>query len=171
VPDGDFDPRRLIEALAHHSVRFIVVGAVAAIAQGYPLPTEDLDVTPEREPANLERLAAALRELRAKLRVPRGEVVDFPIDAEFLGRMDVWTLTTDAGDLDIVFVPAGTRGYEDLLADAMEVDLGARVLVASLRDVIRSKEAAGRPKDIAQLPALRQTLEVIRERERRQARS
>jgi hypothetical protein len=168
VPDADFDPSRLIAALARHSVRFVIVGAVAAIAQGSPLPTEDLDITPEREPENLERLAAALRELNAKLRIPRGEVVDFPIDADFLGRMDVWTLTTDAGDLDIVFAPAGTRGYRDLLADAMEVDLGARVLVASLRDVIRSKEAAGRPKDIAQLPALRQTLEVIREGERRE---
>jgi hypothetical protein len=81
--------------------------------------------------------------------------------------MDVWTLTTEAGDLDLVFTPAGTGGYADLVADATEVDLGARVLVASLRDVIRSKEASNRPKDIAQLPALRQTLEVIREREAR----
>lgn len=166
-PDADFDPARLIAALARHSVRFIVVGAIAAIAHGSPLPTEDLDITPEREPENLERLAAALQELGAKLRVPRGEGFDFPIDAEFLGRMDVWTLTTNAGDLDIVFVPAGTRGYPDLLADAIELDLGSRVLVASLADVIRSKEAANRPKDQAQLPALRQTLEVIRERERR----
>jgi hypothetical protein len=166
VPDPDFDPSRLIAALAGHSVRFIVIGAVAAIAQGSPLPTEDLDITPEREPENLERLAAALQDLGAKLRVPRGEEVDFPIDAEFLGRMNVWTLTTDAGDLDIAFVPAGTQGYPDLLGDAVEVDLGAPVLVASLRDVIRSKEAANRPKDQAQLPALRQTLEVIRDRER-----
>jgi hypothetical protein len=167
VPDSEFDPGRLIAALARHSVRFIVIGAVAAIAQGSPLPTEDLDITPEREPENLERLAAALQELGAKLRVPRGEGVDFPVDAEFLGRMDVWTLTTDAGDLDIAFVPAGTEGYSDLLRDAIEVDLGEPVLVASLRDVIRSKEAANRPKDQAQMPALRQTLEVIRERERR----
>jgi hypothetical protein len=165
--EADFDPSGLIAALARHSVNFIVIGAVAAIAQGSPLPTEDLDITPEREPENLERLASALQELGAKLRIPRGEGVDFPIDAEFLGRMDVWTLTTDLGDLDIAFVPAGTRGYPDLIGDAAEVDLGAPVLVASLRDVIRSKEAANRPKDQAQLPALRQTLEVIRERERR----
>jgi len=166
VAETDFDPSRLIAVLARHGVRFIVIGAVAAIAQGSPLPTEDLDITPEREPENLERLAAALQELGAKLRIPRGEGVDFPIDADFLGRMDVWTLTTAAGDLDIAFVPAGTRGYPDLVGDAFEVDLGAPVLVASLRDVIRSKEAANRPKDIAQLPALRQTLEVIRNRER-----
>ena len=82
----------------------------------------------------------------------------------------VWTLTTRAGDLDLVFMPAGTQGYDDLRRSAVELDLGsgAPALVAALPDVIRSKEAAGRPKDVAQLPALRQTLEVIRERERRQ---
>jgi hypothetical protein len=67
----------------------------------------------------------------------------------------------------LVFQPAGTEGYADLRRNAVELDLGARepVLVASLPDVIRSKEAAGRLKDQAQLPALRQTLEVLRERE------
>jgi hypothetical protein len=148
-------------------VRFVVVGGVAAIAQGYPLPTEDLDITPDRDSQNLERLAEALRELNARLRARPGEGVEFPIDADFLARMDTWTLRTDAGDLDVVFVPAGTRGFADLVADAFEVDLGVPVLIASLRDVIRSKEASNRPKDVAQLPALRQTLEVVRERERR----
>ena len=143
-----------------------MIGAVAAIAQGYPLPTEDLDITPERERENLERLAAALGELNARLRLPNGQAQTVPIEATFLGSVDSWTLTTDAGDLDLVFVPAGTRGYDDLRADASEVDIGPRVVIASLRDVIRMKEAAGRPKDVAQLPALRQTLEVIRARER-----
>lgn len=159
------DPQRALATLHRHGVRFVVVGAVAAIAHGYPLPTEDLDVTPAREPENLERLAAALRELHARLRTP-GEPVDFPVDAEMLATAESWTLVTDAGDLDLVFVPAGTRGYDDLRRDAVELDLGVPVLVASLRDVIRSKEAANRPKDQAQLPALRATLERIRELER-----
>ena len=167
MPDVPFEPRRLLEVLDRHGVRFVVVGAVAAIAQGYPLPTEDLDITPERERANLERLAAALGELNARLRLPNGASQEFPIEAGYLGSVDAWTLTTDAGDLDLLFAPAGTRGYDDLRVDAAEADIGARVVIASLRDVIRMKEAAGRPKDVAQLPALRQTLEVIRERERR----
>lgn len=164
MADVPFEPTRLLEVLDRHGVRFIVIGAVAAIAQGYPLPTEDLDITPERERENLARLAAALRELNARLRLARGTEA-FPIDAEFLGSVDSWTLTTDAGDLDLLFAPAGTRGYDDLRTDASEADLGTRVVIASLRDVIRMKEAAGRPKDVAQLPALRQTLEVIRSRE------
>ncbi len=167
MPDVAFDPTRLLEVLARHEVRFVVIGAIAAIAQGYPLPTEDLDITPERAGANLERLAAALGELNARLRLPNGASQEFPIEAHFLGSVDAWTLTTDAGDLDLLFAPAGTRGYDDLRVDASEADLGTRVVIASLRDVIRMKEAAGRPKDVAQLPALRQTLEVIRERERR----
>lgn len=80
----------------------------------------------------------------------------------------MWTLVTSAGDLDLCFMPAGTRGYDDLRREASRERLGRGLIVtvASLRDVIRSKEAAGRDKDIAQLPLLRRTLEQIRERER-----
>lgn len=165
---ADLDPARLLGTLERHGVRYVVIGAIAAIAQGYPLATEDLDITPENELDNLERLAAALEELGARLRVPGGltEGVPLPIDPRLLAQSDLWSLTTDAGDLDLVFTPAGTAGYSDLRRDALELDLGVSVLVASLRDVIRSKEAAGRPKDLAQLPALRQTLEVLRRRER-----
>ena len=150
----------------------MLIGAVAAIVHGYPLPTMDVDITPDRRPDNMEPLAAALRELNAQLRLPDGSGLDFPVDADFLSSRDSWTLTTRLGDLDLVFVPVGTGGFDDLRRSAMEFDLGtgAPVLVASLADVIRSKEAANRPKDQAQLPALRQTLEVIREREQREKR-
>ena len=150
--------------LHRHGVVFVLVGATAAIAQGYPLPTQDTDITPARDPENYERLAAALAELNAKLRTPQGPV-EFPIEPRFLADVQAWTLETDAGPLDLVFVPAGTRGYEDLRRDAIELDLGVPVVVASLRDVIRMKEASNRAKDVAQLPALRATLERIRERE------
>jgi hypothetical protein len=157
------DPVRALDVLRGHGVDFILVGAVAAIAQGYPLTTGDTDVTPQRDPENYERLAAALIELQAKLRTPTGSVA-FPIEPSFLADVDAWTLDTDAGPLDLVFVPAGTRGYDDLRRDAIELDLGVPVLVASLRDLIRMKEASNRPKDVAQLPALRATLERVRER-------
>jgi hypothetical protein len=164
---AEFRQRPLLEVLNRHGVDFVVIGAVAAIAQGYPLTTRDLDVTPSAEPANLERLAGAITELDGKLRTAGG-AVPFPVEAAYLGNVQSWTLDTRSGDLDLLFVPAGTRGYDDLKADAVDVDLGRGLVVsmASLRGVIRMKEAAGRPKDRAQLPALRQTLEVIRSRER-----
>lgn len=167
----EFDFERILQALDRHGVRFVVIGAVAAIAQGSPLPTEDVDITPARDRENLERLTDALIELKAKLRVEgEPEGVPFPFDAVALERNEIWTLTTSHGNLDIVFVPAGTRGYADLRRDAIVVDFGhTQVSMASLADVIRSKEASGRPKDVSRLPALRQTLEVVRERERGQS--
>jgi hypothetical protein len=166
------DPVALLEVLLRHQVRFVVIGGIAAISHGYPLPTEDVDVTPARDRENLERLARALLELGARLRSASDATgVPFPIDADMLRRADSWTLRTRLGDLDIVFVPAGTQGFDDLSADAVLTDLGTtrpvRVLIASLADVIRSKEAANREKDRAQLPALRRTLEILRERQRR----
>lgn len=167
-----FDPVSIIEVLQRFGVRFVVIGGIAAISNGSPLPTEDLDVTPARDGGNLRCLARALRELEARLRVPRdgGEGVAFPVDDAMLSGAETWTLVTRFGDLDLAFSPSGTGGYEDLHRDATEVQLGddppVRALVASLADVIRSKEAANRPKDRAQLPALRLALDMIRDRER-----
>lgn len=160
------DPKRLISTLVEHDVQFIVIGAIAAIAQGGPLITQDLDVTPMREPGNLERLAIALKKLDARLRIPNDPFgIEFPIEARFLGSVDSWTLNTPSGDIDLLFAPSGTTGYEDLKRGAVSAELwDHNVLVASLPDLIRMKEAAGRPKDLAQIPALRQTLEFRRER-------
>jgi hypothetical protein len=167
LAERPYDPAAIIGALQNRSVRFVVVGGIAAIAHGSPLPTEHVDVTPDASADNLEALAAALVDLGAKLQTAEGPI-DFPIDPRLLAGNTFWTLTTSAGDLDLCFEPAGTRGYDDLRRDALELDLGsgAPVLVASLVDVIRSKEAAGRPKDRAQLPALRETLDAVRARER-----
>lgn len=166
MPELAFE--QILEALQRHDVRYVVVGAVAAIAQGSPLPTEDIDVTPARDLANLERLAAALLELDARLRAAdKPEGVAFPFDATCLAGNDIWNLTTSHGDLDLIFVPAGTEGYDDLKRDAILVDFGeVQAPMASLVDVIRSKQASSRAKDHAQLPALRQTLEIVRRRER-----
>ncbi len=163
MAEQPFDPFPLLATLHRHEVDFIVIDVIAAIAQGYPMATRDLDVTPSREPDNVERLAEALRQLQAKLRTP-GEPVDFPIEADYLAGVPSWTLVTQLGELDILFEPAGTRGYDDLKRDAVEVTLGVPVLVASLADVIRMKQATGREKDQMQLPALRRTLEVTRRR-------
>ena len=167
-PEPPYDAAAIISALQRHRVRFVVIGGVAAIAQGSPLPTEDMDITPDGTPDNLEALAAALIDLDAKLRTP-DDPIPFPIDAKVLAGNTVWTLETRAGSLDLCFEPSGTRGYEDLRRGALQIDLGSGTPapVASLTDVIRSKEAANRLKDQGQLPALRQTLEEIRKLEGR----
>ena len=157
----------MLAVLNEHGVRYVVIGAIAAIAQGYPLNTGDLDVTPARDPGNLDKLADALRELDARLRVPAdNKGVEFPIDANYLGDVDSWTLITKHGGLDLLFVPTGTRGYPDLRRNSVTIEVaGGEAEMAALLDVIRMKEASARPKDLAQLPALRQTLEIVRARE------
>jgi hypothetical protein len=161
-----FDPLRALETLARHEVRFVVIGAFSAVVQGYPLATYDLDVTPSRDRSNLERIVPALRELNARLRLPRNETVAFPLELMMIEQNEAWTLATDAGPLDLVFMPAGTGGYDDLRRDALEETVGGvRVFLASLRDIIRMKQASNRVKDQAQIPALRATLDRVRERE------
>lgn len=126
-------------------------------------PTVDVDITPERTKENLVRLATALNELGAKLRYGEETVA---IPGGFTGQniedMLVLDLSTAAGPLDLTLMPAGTDGYVDLARNASEISYQDVVVpTASLADVARSKEAAGRPKDIRTLPAIRAHLERI----------
>jgi hypothetical protein len=158
VPDPLLNATRILSVLNKHSVQYIVIGAFAAIAQRAPIPaTRDIDFTPETSRANLDRLSAALKELRARIRtdaVPGGLAFDH--DGASLGDAIVWNLVCPDGEFDLAFQPAAfAGGYSDLAPQAhrMSVD-GVEVLVANLSDVIRSKEAAGRPKDLSVLPTL-----------------
>ena len=156
----DFQPERILTALHEYGVQFVVIGGYAAVVQGSPFPTSDVDVTPETSEENLQRLSDALRALDARARLP-GEPAGlaFGHDATSLAAAIFWNLTTRYGDLDISFVPAGTQGYPDLVRGAITVELrGMRVPVASLADVIRSKDAANRDKDRRVLATLRALL-------------
>ncbi len=156
----ELDLPRLFEVLDRHEIAYILIGGLAAVYHGSPFPTEDADITPQADRANLTRLAAALRELNARVRTEsEPEGLPFACDAESLAGVRILNLTTDAGDLDLTFEPAGTGGYADLRRDAAPVQLyGVTVRVASLSDVIRSKQAANRPKDQRVLPTLRDIL-------------
>lgn len=153
---------RILRTLQDHDVEYVLIGAFAATIHGSTLRTEDVDVCPDGNPANLRRLAGALTSLEAREFDPhKGEPVDRVWNETMLGGDDTWILTTPFGRLDLVFVPSGTAGYDDLARSAIEVDVdGVRVLVASLQDVIRSKEAANRPRDREQLPTLRRLLDL-----------
>ena len=158
------DPERIIRLMAEHDVAYVLIGALAARLQGFPRLTADADITPARDPENLERLAAALRELDARVYtegVPEG--LSFDCSGATLARAELWNLITCAGRLDIVFRPSGTGGYEDLSAGAVRFDVfGVELLAAGLRDIIRSKEAADRPQD-------RQDVLILREMLRRES--
>jgi hypothetical protein len=153
-----FDPERLIRVLAQHRVKFVLIGALAARLHGFPRLTADADITPAGDKQNLERLAAALEDLDAKVyteSLPAG--LAFDRSAAALGRARMWNLVTTAGRLDIAFLPAGTAGYDDLAKGAEKFEaFGVRFLASSLDDIIRSKEAAGREKDADDVLILRE---------------
>jgi hypothetical protein len=97
-----------------------------------------------------------LKSLQAKVRAG-DESFPFDHDADSLAAAQIWNLTTKYGDLDITQVPSGTEGYDDLKRDALDMEVaGVRIRVASLADIVRSKQAAGRDKDLLALPVLRE---------------
>jgi len=166
---AEFRPQQILRTLADHGVECVVIGGYAAFLQGSPLPTIDIDITPRQRADNLARLSDALRELDAKVRaVELDEPLPFAHNAESLAACRGWNLSTRYGDLDISFEPAGTTGYDDLSRDALTVTLhGVPVRLASLADVVRSKQAANRPKDQRALPVLRELLARQRQQSRR----
>jgi predicted nucleotidyltransferase len=169
LTEPELDPQAVLEAFRRHDVRFVVIGGFAAVIHGSPYVTGDIDIVPQATVENLDRLSDALDELHARVwtaGVPEG--IAFGQDAKSLSETNVWNLITDSGRLDLTFVPSGTSGYQDLSRDATRIAiLGVDVDVASLADVIRSKEAAGRDKDRLVLPVLRQMLDHARDRSER----
>ena len=164
TPEGP-DLQQIFDALALHNVEYLLVGGIAARAYGARRPTFDVDCVPEPSRQNFDRLAAALRDLHARLRVEglsddEAALLPVQLSGSTLVRMELSTWRTDGGDLDILAdIPDGHgrhMSYRELVERATELNLdGIVVRVAALDDVIASKEWAGRPKDRDALPELR----------------
>ena len=154
----------LIGALERHQIEYLVVGGVAAQAYGATRVTKDLDCVVRHQRENLDRLAGALKELGARLRVSKlsdeeAKLLPLQLDASSLAANQMWTLRTDVGDLDVLAnIPGagGTKlGYDALVERGSVVQVeNLNILVASLDDVIVSKQVADRPKDHEALPEL-----------------
>jgi hypothetical protein len=146
-----FDPRALLAVLDRHRVSFVVIGGLARVIEGADEVTRGVDVTPSTKPENLRRLAEALGELG---------VGESELDAE-----EPSTVMTLHGELRIVPVPAGTRGYDDLRRAATREPLGQglRPAVASKGDLARMLSALGRGEDADKLRQLRRLIELEHE--------
>jgi hypothetical protein len=151
-----FDPEAVLRTLAEHGVEFVVIGGLAVQTYGYMRPTQDLDIIPRPDLANLSRLGEALAELRARLH-RTARPVDVT-DPHVLRRAALVPLMTVHGRLDVMNIEstAGTPArYSELRERAIEVDLGAmEVAVVGLDDLIRMKKAAGRAQDRIDIGAL-----------------
>lgn len=154
----------LVMALDRRQVRYLIVGGVAGRLHGATRTTQDLDICPATDAGNLERLAAALDDLGARL-VLAPEFGDVVVAAsrELIVEFSATRWHTQAGQIDVLLAIKGESderlGFNDLELRAVTVRLAdATIVVAALQDIVRSKEAAGRPKDLEALPELRALL-------------
>ena len=138
--------RRLHEA----SLEAVLIGNAAAALHGAPVTTVDFDFLFRKTARNLAKLKAVARGLGATILCP------------YYPASDLFRVVRDDDGLQVDFMGTihGLRSFEGVRDRATSVDLGGTtILVASLADVIKSKRAARRPRDLAVLPILEATRE------------
>jgi hypothetical protein len=147
LPAHPLDLAKILDCLIQHGVDFVIVGGIAGVAHGSAYPTYDLDIAYARDDANLQRLAAVLRELEVTL-THAPEDLPFQVGATTLRNGANFTFDTRFGRFDILGHVAGLKSYGDLRGDSVEVEIeGRRVHVASIDHLIAMKRAANRTKD------------------------
>ncbi len=152
-PDQPLDAERIFRALAEHGVDYVLIGGIAVQTHGHVRTTNDVDLIPAPEPANLDRLADVLRSLDARILNPGSENLE--IDGRLLPRAAIWQFATSGGGIDVMHeVPAGDP-FDQLSERALRIKLGdVEVPVVSLDDLIRMKLARGRNVDLRDVAAL-----------------
>jgi hypothetical protein len=149
---------RLLEALAAEPVEIILVGGLAAVAQGAPIVTFDIDIVHRRTEANVDALLAFLHAHHAYYRGRPGGQRLAPAKAALMGSGHQ-LLMTDLGPLDVLGTIEHGLGYDELLADSIALQLGERVVrVLGLRKLIELKRSSRHPKDSQAVPILEATL-------------
>jgi hypothetical protein len=153
MPEQPLDAERILRSLADHGVEYVLIGGLAVQTHGHVRTTNDADLIPAPQPANLKRLAAALRDLDARVLNEGQEGT--AIDARMLPRATIWQFVTRDGGIDVMHEVPGGAPYVDLSKRALRVRLGEiEVPVVALDDLIRIKLARGRPIDLADVEAL-----------------
>lgn len=139
----------IARTLARQRLDVVLIGNAAAAIQGSPVTTMDFDFLFRKTPTNLAKLKRVADDLGAMVLRP------------YYPASQLYRVTRDRDGLQLDFMAKidGIRSFESLRGRASSVSFGAHeLLVASLADIIRSKERAGREQDVAVLPILRRTL-------------
>jgi len=151
------DLSALLEALTKADIEFILVGGLAAVAQGAPITTMDMDIVYRQSNDNIKKLLAFLKKVDAIHRRPDDKILK-PQKRDLSGRGHA-LFTTRFGPLDVLAVIEEERGYDDLLPDTIEIEFrGQTVRMLSLKTLVELKQSSRDPKDRQKLPVLQETL-------------
>ena|SRR5579863_1458050 len=151
-----------LRAFSNGGIDFILVGGLAAVLNGAPVNTFDVDVVHSREAGNVDRILRVLGELDAVFRIqPERRIKP---NASHLASAGHLNLITRLGPLDILGTIGRDLGYQELIPHSVELAISAdlRIRVLDLETLIAVKEELGGEKDRAVLPILRRTLEEKR---------
>jgi hypothetical protein len=149
-PETSLDAERILRVLVEHDVDYVLIGGLAVQMHGHVRTTNDADLIPAPNPANLKRLAAALQALDARVINPGEE--DIEVGAKMFLRATTWQFVTRDGGIDVMHEVPGGRPYAELSDRALHVRLGdLDVPVVNLDDLIQMKLSRGRPVDLAAL--------------------
>ncbi len=157
---AELDIAGILRELTDGGVDFFLIGGVAVGYHGHVRATKDVDVVPSPEIANLERLAAALARLDARVEGAedfRSDELPDPLDPQALATGGNWVLTTRLGRLDVMQWIGDHPLWEEMSTDAVVDEIaGIRMKIIDYSGLVRLKELAGRPEDVADLQRLRE---------------
>jgi hypothetical protein len=150
----------LLSRLAAEKIKFVLVGGLAAVAQGAPITTFDVDIVHARDEENLARLLPFLNSIHALFRGLNLER-RIPPTAEHLRGKGHCLLVTDLGPLDVLGAIEDDSDYRDLVPSCIPIEIeGHEILVLSLSKIVEFKRKSTSPKDQAMLPVLEATLKA-----------
>jgi len=152
MTDKTFRPeqaRLVADAFESHGVEYLFIGKSGAILLGYPGATQDVDLFPRKSPENGRRIVSALKEI--------GFALSEADEADVVNGKDFIQLSSGPFDVDLVFAPDGIENFDKAAERGVRID---NFPVMSIADIIASKRAAGRKRDLAELDLLEEFREV-----------
>jgi hypothetical protein len=147
----------LLEGLSEAGIEFIVVGGLAAVIQGTPLTTMDLDIVHHQTDENIKKLFGFLKQIDAHYRRPDDKIIE--PDEQSLGAKGHVLLSTNIGPLDVSAFIENGYSYQDILPNSVEIEFrGHKIWVLKLETLIEWKRHSRDSKDLYRLPILEETL-------------
>ena len=153
------DLSALLKKMNDARIEFILVGGLAAVVQGAPITTFDLDIVHHQSDKNIKRLFKFLKSVDAYQRRFDDKIIK-PDEMDLRGKGHL-LLTTCFGPLDILCVIEKSLGYDELLPSAIEIEFkGRKTYVLSLETMIRLKHESTDPNEQYRLKIYRETLRL-----------